>query len=407
MRGMALLVWTPLLAVALAATEQTQTPRTPAPSSPTAGAAGAAAPAPASVTPATSDASADSRVGAILGRVIRADTGQPLEGAKVGSFETGFSISDTDGHFALRDVPAGSHRITASRSGFVTAQYGVRKPGDGARPITVGAGQVTSGIDIALLKGAVLAGFVTDARGEPAVSAPVWVFRRVFVDGAPRLDTAGSDLADDHGRFRVFGLLPGTYVLGAAPAGRTPEIRAYFSGNDSPTMYPGTQIPAEAQTFTLQAGDEVGGLSLRLQTVDVAVIRGTVTTAGGTPLPASAERRPNDFVGRREVRIVRQSEFAARTVTATLLPNGTFGTLPLPPGQYTVMAALDGLSAIERVNLDGREFFVPLVLSRGRSVRGRVVSDTGTFPAGYESREHHCVCTGSGLTSGVLHTGKR
>jgi protocatechuate 3,4-dioxygenase beta subunit len=117
-------------------------------------------------------------------------------------------------------------------------------------------------MDIALRTAAAIAGVVLDEHGEPLEAAPVWLFESRFVNGERRLEevrgnaVAGvanaSDVTDDLGQFRLFGLLPGTYYLAAGPPGR-PETSARRQGQNvaTPTLYPGTLTLAGAQPITV------------------------------------------------------------------------------------------------------------------------------------------------------------
>lgn len=64
--------------------------------------------------------------GAIRGTVINATRAQPLSGAQVSvpSLEIG-TLTDADGAFEIRDVPAGTHRITVRSIGFTTRSQSV------------------------------------------------------------------------------------------------------------------------------------------------------------------------------------------------------------------------------------------------------------------------------------------
>jgi hypothetical protein len=113
----------------------------------------------------------------IRGRVTAADTGAPLRGAEVRLFEGGYKLTTTngDGLFELRDVPAGSYRLTVARAGFITLQFGQRRPFDTPTTIKVIDGaNITA--NVALLRGGAIYGRVLDRLGEPATGTRVQAF---------------------------------------------------------------------------------------------------------------------------------------------------------------------------------------------------------------------------------------
>jgi hypothetical protein len=98
----------------------------------------------------------------IRGRVVRADNGQPIEGARVGSVENGFVVSDAEGRFEWTRLHAGTYTLKASANGFPAIGFGSRGVGDSGRAITLGPGQVVDGIDFALPRGSDHSGDVID-----------------------------------------------------------------------------------------------------------------------------------------------------------------------------------------------------------------------------------------------------
>src|SRR5438093_3991232 len=65
----------------------------------------------------------------IRGRVVAADTGQPLRKAQVRASgsdirESRVTSTDTDGRFEVKELHAGRYMITASKGSFVSLQYG-------------------------------------------------------------------------------------------------------------------------------------------------------------------------------------------------------------------------------------------------------------------------------------------
>ena len=82
----------------------------------------------------------------IRGRVVAADTGQPLRKAQVRAIaselsESRLTTTNLDGSFEFTELPAGSYQLTASKGTFVQLQYGQTRPFEPGTPIELKDGQ--------------------------------------------------------------------------------------------------------------------------------------------------------------------------------------------------------------------------------------------------------------------------
>src|SRR5919197_3501676 len=159
----------------------------------------------------------------IAGRVVTADTGRPVKHARVmvsaGGRQSRATTTDEQGRFRITDLMGGSYTISASRTGFVDAVYGQRRPLQPGTPVTLADGQELATIDLRLVRGGVITGRVLDEDGEPLARALVTVQRYQYIRGERRLSPAGGDQSDDRGQYRVFGLPPGEYYVSATESG--------------------------------------------------------------------------------------------------------------------------------------------------------------------------------------------
>src|SRR5439155_10393652 len=167
----------------------------------------------------------------IAGRVVAADTGRPIKRARVmvsaGGRQARATTTDEQGRFRITDLMGGSYTITASRTGFVDAVYGQRRPLQPGTAIQLADGQELATIDLRLVRGGVITGRVLDEDGEPLARAVVTVQRYQYVRGERQLSPAGGDQTDDRGQYRVFGLPAGDYYVSADAASLT---RAFGRG---------------------------------------------------------------------------------------------------------------------------------------------------------------------------------
>jgi len=214
------LVWL-VAATAAVVTASAQQPapagRQPAVGSPTqAGAPGAPQPSP--------------PTGLILGRAIDAVTSRPLAAVTVAvasgapggpALPAGATrvLTDTEGRFVLRDLPAGTFTITATKPGYVAGAYGKRSASGTGQPLELGDDDRRGDVTIALWKYGVIGGRVVDEASEPMPGVQVRVLRRSVVAGEWRLSqTANQPTTDDRGLYRIDSLVPGQYIVGVVSA---------------------------------------------------------------------------------------------------------------------------------------------------------------------------------------------
>src|SRR5262245_51458375 len=75
-------------------------------------------------------APAQSGTGSIRGRVLAADTGSPLRNARIQATGGTGSIppvfTDSEGHFVVSSLSAGTYRLNAAKPGYVQTSFGSR-----------------------------------------------------------------------------------------------------------------------------------------------------------------------------------------------------------------------------------------------------------------------------------------
>jgi hypothetical protein len=274
----------------------------------------------------------DPLTSSIQGRVTTSDTGAPIRGAEVRlSMDGRFSrlvTTNGEGRFELRNLPAGEYRLTVSKAGFTTLEYGQRRPFETASTIALGEGQSATG-NVALIRGGAIFGRVLDEFGDPSVGTRVQVLRNRAESGGRRLLPVGmADQTDDTGAFRIYGLPPGEYYV-AASTGLIDAIK-----RDPPVYYPGTMSFAEAQPITLGAGADA---SADFQIVDVArgaTVSGVVLTSSGAPAPGAMVNLSSNTVS------ATPGAQGIPMLHADAGPDGTFSIQNVPPGPYTISAQL-------------------------------------------------------------------
>ncbi|HEX6464746.1 MAG TPA: carboxypeptidase-like regulatory domain-containing protein [Vicinamibacterales bacterium] len=238
---------------------------------------------------------------ALRGRIVGGDTGSPVRRAQVRvsgpDIGTKSTLTDNQGRYEFKDLPAGRFNISVSKSGYVTMQYGQSRPFEPGTPIELVDAQVLDKVDVALPRGGVLAGRIVDETGESVADADVTAMRMQFQNGKRRLVPSGRNATtNDLGQFRIYGLPPGDYFVSASLHNLSSMMVDFLgpgaggsagsnqeSGYAS-TYYPSTPNPAEAQRVTLTIGQELASVDIQLQPVRLAKITGMALGSDGKPM---------------------------------------------------------------------------------------------------------------------------
>ena len=109
------------------------------------------------------------------------------------------------------------YRLYVSKAGYVSLEYGQARPFEAGKPLDIASGQTLEKIDFSLPRGSVITGRITDEFGDPVTDVQVQAMRYQFANGERQLANAGRvSTTDDLGQFRIFGLMPGDYVVRAS-----------------------------------------------------------------------------------------------------------------------------------------------------------------------------------------------
>jgi hypothetical protein len=163
----------------------------------------------------------------ISGHVYRADTREPIAGARVwasGPHATGPVGEDADdkGNYTIDELCAGESLVIATANGYVTRYYngkdGTYIP-DKAAQVTTVNGKNTRDIDLALEWGGSIIGKVYETDGITPIGDARIHYLQVSGDKTPRLGGCApmpprdSVKSDSSGNYQIGGLLSGEYDL--------------------------------------------------------------------------------------------------------------------------------------------------------------------------------------------------
>jgi len=311
--------------------------------------------------------------GAIRGRVMM-HTGEPVGGAQVratGSGSMRMVLTDADGHFDLDRLGSGNYTLEASRSGYVDLRYGPEPDVPGGQRIRLTSDSPVNGVDVVLSRGGAVTGTIVDEFGDPLRGVRAQAMQLRHEGGRTVAIRVGRDRpTDDRGRYRVFGLSPGSYLLvSSVEASASSSDRARSQGF-VPVYYPGTASIEDAQPLQVEMGGDVTGVDLAFAPSFSARVFGIALDGGGQPLIGSVRLAVSQ----------RSGAIATEPHAAPIGPGGAFELVDVSPGDYVVQAF--GEPAPGRAAEFGAEYVsvsdrdpLPVIIktSAGATLEGRFI----------------------------------
>ena len=275
----------------------------------------------------------------IRGRAVAADSGQPLRRTTIRLMspelrEPRSTVTDAEGRYEFRELPAARYTLSAMKSGYVTVSYGARAFNQPGRVIDLADRQEADRVDFSLPRGGIITGRVIDEFGDPVAGASVQPLRSDIVNGERRT-TPGGTMAttSDTGEFRLWGLSPADYQVMVSPQASmnfSPEVSDDRTGY-AQSYYPGTTNSAEALIIKVAAGQVTTGIDIALSPTRTATISGSALDASGQPL-----RRGNVILMPRNP----AGMFSGFRAGGQIKPDGTFTISNVAPGEYTARATI-------------------------------------------------------------------
>lgn len=352
----------------------------------------------------------------VSGRVVADAGGTPLRGAIVTLHGEAVPlgrtvVTDNTGAFTFDTLPAGRVTIAARKPAYLTMNLGAKYVDQSGTAVAVAAGQRVDGLTITLPKGAVLTGTIVDAFGVPMQGLNVFAARRDPARPDDALSpSAQTSTTDDRGVYRLFGLLPGEYAIGASTGqlsmgsatarsddavdamlraleshatGSDPAQRSLVPAEHASTpapsatfaniYYPGTPDSAAAQMIRVKAGEERTGLDFAMTPTPAATIDGTVASPPGAGSPMMVLTPQGQQIKFGIGTFGPAARLSGPDADGHFLYNG------VSPGRYTITAMWGAASQFASVDLDvnghdisGLQFSPQAALH----LSGRVVLDT-------------------------------
>ena len=344
--------------------------------------------------------------GRLRGRAVAAEAGTPVRRAviRISSPDIGTktAMTDSEGRYEFRDLPAGRFTLSASKAGYVAVQYGQTRPFEQGKPLDLAEGQAMDKADFTMPRGSVISGRLVDEFGDPMSEAMVMAMRSAWAGGRRRLQPTGrSATTNDLGQFRIYGLSPGDYYVsatmrgGAEMVGVEMAMASMMGGNGSggpvgsnpnsgyaPTYFPGTANGADAQKIAVATGQEAGNTDFALLPVRLAKVTGIVLSSDGKPVEGAivtAQPKSMDGAGMMMGGAGRSDK------------NGAFTIASVAPGDYVLQSR-----ALQITMSDGGDNMTFTARVGGGGEGGRQ-SEVGSLPI---------TVTGEDLSNVVLVTAK-
>lgn len=211
--------------------------------------------------------------GSISGKVVN-ESGQPLIGAilfvrGVGLTAAGRSTtSDSDGNFRVSGLDPGLYTVIANAPAYTVD------------PVPPTFYRIGDTVRLELIRGGVITGAVTNSLGEPVIGVRVRAIRIRDAKGAAQILPGFAfqeRTTDDRGVYRIYGLVPGTYLVSAGGGGGfTSSFSPYDS--DVPTYSPSATRDTAAE-ISVRAGEE-SSADIRYRGESGYTVSGSVNVTG-------------------------------------------------------------------------------------------------------------------------------
>ncbi len=271
------------------------------------------------------------RAAGIRGSVLSAAR-KPIAGASVRVVGSGVDQvvrTDKAGAFSLIGLTAGRYTLEATANGYMSWNYGQQGPRQPGRPIAVATDQIVENVEIVLPAGRVVSGVIVDEHGEPVHGAQVQALQLDYIAGRmTAVQVALERPTDDRGRYRIWGLQPGSYLVAASLHGLIPSAKG--QPTEYATLYfPGTPTVASALPIDVR---EDATANLTFTPLGLTEVRG-LARDGNVPLVSGTARLMESR---------RSGAASAVPHSTTVAMDGSFIFRNVPPGEYVVQVRGDG-----------------------------------------------------------------
>ncbi len=184
--------------------------------------------------------------------------------------------TDAAGRFQVQGLSPGDYSVRADIEGYFGPATNGNYPAFDTQQVTVDAQQPVQEVSLSLVRSGSISGRIRDSEGKLVANASVWAVPQMGGNAPATL--LQSRITDDRGEYRLFGLPPGEYFVGAGPQGGgyirlggNDGVLRYFSAWSTPpgqasssgqTFFPNAASTNDATPILLKEGEEVGGIDI-------------------------------------------------------------------------------------------------------------------------------------------------
>jgi Carboxypeptidase regulatory-like domain len=170
------------------------------------------------------------------------------------------TTTNADGIYLFTGLPAGEYQVSALSPAYVAEAKS--QTHEGPKQITLDEGEALENVDIALIRGGVITGRVTDDENRPQIARQVRL--KVIMESGLKAEVSMRYFyTDDRGLYRIYGIYPGRYIVCAG--GKNDMLASGGLGKTFElTHHPNTINAEEAKVIEVKEGSEITGVDIRL-----------------------------------------------------------------------------------------------------------------------------------------------
>jgi hypothetical protein len=295
------------------------------------------------------------------------------------------TTTDATGHFVLNGVAVGEYTLLATADGYFGRIKGSQLWLKGIdAQVSVQDGKRNDPVNLVLHAAGVISGRIQSPLGNPGVAFVAAAFSLDYTTPTTSLRAVESRKPDEQGRYRLFNLPPGKYIVGAVPI--KPGARGLTGRLETPedswavTYYTNVVDARLSPLVAIADGVEVPGIDINAKVLTTFNVSGRMRLEGSAsdyPAPTQFKLTP---VGAHSLKEGLSSSIGFRNVLNDP-SNSNFKIAGVPPGEY--LLEIEGqepasrfhgqtMVRVEKDNVDVG--FVSLKLPR--SIDARVVDES-------------------------------
>jgi hypothetical protein len=229
------------------------------------------------------------------------------------------AVTDDQGNYKITNIPPGHYQVIAVAPVYIPEDQGREKT------ILINKDETVENVDIALVRGGVITGRVTDSEGRPVIEEEISLHPVETNKGFYNMPV--SVQTDDRGIYRIYGLAPGKYRVGAGM--REVRIGVRQRASYKLTYHPAATDVNQASLIEVTEGSEASN-------VDIALGRalGHYSAQGRIVDGKTGQPVPNVSYGLKYF----TREYSSGSITTGAVSNseGEFKLENLAPGKYAV-----------------------------------------------------------------------